>query len=332
MIRVLQSFPRHGPQTNPYLLQLAESMPPEIVTIGWSWQTALLGRYDVLHLHWPEVLFRRSGRIRTTLNQALFVALMLRVMMTDLVVVRTVHNPRPHESGNWFERRLLRWSDRQTTLRIALNEATDRTAGGAPWVVIAHGHYRDAYDTGGLPAPIRGRLLYFGLVRRYKGILDLITAFGGLRDRDLSLRILGSPNSVELQTSIEAAEQSDPRIAAHLRYVDDDELVRAVGESELVVLPYTELHNSGALLLALSLDRPVLVPETATTAALAQEVGPEWVLTYRGTLDAETLRNGLDRSRSSNRAARPDLSARDWPALGRQHRDAYRRALSSGRY
>ncbi len=145
------------------------------------------------------------------------------------------------------------------------------------------------------------------------------------------MRILGSPNSVELRQSIEAAERADRRISAVLQYVDDEALVRDIGEAELVVLPYTELHNSGAVLLALSLDRPVLVPETATTTALATEVGPGWVLTYRGELDAQTLRDGLERCRSGGRIARPDLSARDWPALGRQHRAAYARALSSGR-
>ncbi len=154
MIRVLASFPRRGKQTNPYLLQLAENLPAEVTMIGWSWPTALVGNYDVLHLHWPEVLFRRNSRLRTAANQLLFLVLMLRVALTDVIIVRTVHNPRPHESGNRFERWLLRWCDHQTALRIALNATSDLPP-GAPWIVIAHGHYRDAYDISHVPDPVR---------------------------------------------------------------------------------------------------------------------------------------------------------------------------------
>ena len=40
-----------------------------------------------------------------------------------------------------------------------------------------------------------------------------------------------------------------------------------------MVLPYRQMHNSGAVLAALSLDRPVLVPAT-DQRGLGAEVGP----------------------------------------------------------
>lgn len=335
MITVLQSFPRQGPQTNPYLTQLVASMPPDVETVLWSWRAALWGRYDLVHLHWPEVLLRREDRLATIAHRTLFALLMLRVALTDVVIVRTLHNPTPHEAGSRIEGILLRWCDRLTGLWIALNDSANPTdsAGAAPdraSVVIAHGHYRDSYDTSRLPEPIPGRLLYFGLVRRYKGVLKLVTTFGALRDSDLSLRILGQPKSMQLKESITGASGADPRISTMLTYVPGEVLVREIGESELVVLPYARMHNSGAVLLALSLDRPVLVPESPATLALAREVGPEWLLTYRGPLEPQHLLNALGRVRSASRGARPDLSARDWPGLGIQHRDAYLAALTRG--
>lgn len=322
MIAVLQSFPRPGPQTNPYLTQLVESLPRDVSTLHWSWRTALLGRYDVLHVHWPELLFRREQRIRTYAHRSLYVLLMVRIALTRIVIVRTVHNVSPHEHGGRLERLLLRWCDRQTALWIALNSSTELPV-GRPSMVIPIGHYRDLYRGISLPRPVPGRLLYFGLVRRYKGVLDLLAAFRGMPEPELTLRILGRPNSEPLRAAIETACSQDPRTSAELRHVEDEFLARDIGEAELVVLPYTRMHNSSAVLLALSLDRPVLAPRTPTTAALADEVGPGWLLTYPGELDAPTLRDGLQRARSDQRPSHPDLTARDWPALGEQHRIAY---------
>lgn len=322
MITVLQSFPIPAAQTNPYLTLLVTSLPKDVRALGWSWRVALFGRYDVLHLHWPELLFRRDDRLRTVAHRTLFVLLMVRLSLTRIAIVRTVHNPTPHEAGGRLENILLRWCDHQTDLWIALNHTTQLSRGGRSRV-IPHGHYRDLYPKARLSQSMHGRLLYFGLVRQYKGVLRLVTAFGGMSQPELSLRILGRPNSEQLGSAIEAACRADPRISAELRYVEDEVLVRDIGEAELVVLPYREMHNSGALLLALSLDRPVLVPDSPVTSALAAEVGPGWLLTYRGELDASILGDSLVRVRSTQRPVQPDLTARDWRGLGDQHRDAY---------
>lgn len=326
MIRVLQSFPRPGSATNPYLTQLVASLPDEVVTLWWSWRTALFGQYDVLHVHWPELLFRRDDRLRTIAHQSLFVLLMVRIALTRTELVRTVHNPRPHEVGGPFEGLLLRWCDRQTGVWIALNDSTPLPP-GRPSAVIPIGHYRDLYLGTALPDSVSGRFLYFGLVRGYKGVLGLVAAFQGLNDPSMTLRILGRPHPEQLRHEIESAARADPRVGAELRFVEDELLAQGIGEAELVVLPYTRMHNSAAVLLALSLNRPVLAPRTPTTLALAQEVGPGWLLTYGGELTTSTLEDSLRELRSGSRSPRPDLTARDWPALGDQHRDAYLAAL-----
>ena len=96
------------------------------------------------------------------------------------------------------------------------------------------------------------------------------------------------------------------------------------------MLPYRHLHNSGVALLALSLDRPILVPSTTTTELLREEAGDGWVFTYasdRG-LDGRALMAALEavRDRPSRHPA-PDLSARDWAPAIEEHLAAYRRAL-----
>jgi hypothetical protein len=104
-----------------------------------------------------------------------------------------------------------------------------------------------------------------------------------------------------------------------------------VTEAELVVLPYRDVHNSGAALLALSLDRPVLVPDNEVTAELAAEVGPGWVHRYDGELTAETLRRALSAVREERRAPRPDLSGREWDGAAAAHVAVYRQARDRAR-
>ena len=99
--------------------------------------------------------------------------------------------------------------------------------------------------------------------------------------------------------------------------------------SELVVLPYREMHNSGSVLAALSLGRPVLVPANAANERLAEEMGAGWVRTYRDDLTSADLVAVLGSLREQPLAGSPDLSAREWSDAGEQHRAAFEQALDA---
>ena len=95
-----------------------------------------------------------------------------------------------------------------------------------------------------------------------------------------------------------------------------------------MVLPYADMHNSGAALLALSLDRPILVPDNDVTAALAAEVGQDWVHRYDGPLRSADVQAALERLQRASSAG-PDLSGRGWQTVGAEHVAAYRRAIDA---
>lgn len=332
-LRVLESFREPRPTTNPYLRLLLDALRDQGHDVRtFSWGRALTWRYDVLHLHWPEVLLRGTSRPKTVARRALVTLLLLRVALLRTAVVRTVHNPVPHESGPAVERALLALCDRLTTARVHLVPST-RPAGAegddALDALVPHGHYRDWYPTVEVPV-VPGRLLHFGILRPYKNVEALLAAAHGA-PADVSLRVVGSPSTGALRRAVEDACRADARTSAALGHCPDAELAAEVAASELVVLPYTELHSSGAALLALSLDRPVLVPAGPTTDALAAEVGPGWVLTYEGDLTAARLVEALETVRRPGRAPAPDLSAREWPAAARAHETLFRRAVTADR-
>jgi beta-1,4-mannosyltransferase len=321
-VRVLQSFRLGRTTTNPYLSQLVASLPAEVAWEGFSWRAALLGGYDVFHVHWPEVLLRGSSRSRTAIRGVLLFATIVRIRISHRAIVRTLHNASAHETGSRIERWLLRYLDRSTALWIRLTPSTEPPT-AAPVVTILHGDYRQWFEGHHRPDPVPGRVLYFGLIRAYKGVEDLVDAFRETAQPGMSLRIVGRPQSAALADDIAVRASGDSRISHAFDYVDDAALAREVGESSLVVLPYRAMHNSGALLLALSLGRPVLVPSNDVTRSLAEEVGEGWVRVFEATISSAAIEDALTVPIPQ---FDPRLDARDWPSIGRAHLDAYRAA------
>ncbi|MFP3466532.1 glycosyl transferase [Leifsonia sp. SIMBA_070] len=331
-LTVLQSFPEPRATTNPYIVMLAAAIreQPDAKLLTFSWRTALTHRYDVFHIHWPEILLEGRTPLRALARQLLTALLLLRIAVLRTPVVRTVHNLDLPEGINRRQRFLLERFARLTTLRITLNDRTTLPE-GTEAVTIVHGHYRTWFADAPRRRPVAGRLAYFGLIRRYKNVQALVKAFRGLAT-DASLQVGGRPSAPELAAEIAELAAGDDRISLTFAFLTDDELVGIATAAELVVLPYREMHNSGGTLAALSLDRPVLIPDNEVNRALALEVGEDWVRRYSGELTTEVLREALTGVQERPPVGRPDLSAREWDAVGSEHISAYRRALQLARF
>ena len=260
------------------------------------------------------------------MNQTRFALLLARWWLTRTPVVRTVHNLRPHEGASGPARWLLRAVDRLTTVRIHLNELTP--AGPVTHVVIPHGHYVDWYAPHPVAEVVAGRVVTIGIVRAYKQVPQLIEVFRASAPESATLRVVGAVPDPGLAAQVRGTAGDDPRVELDLQHVDDARFVAEVTSADVVALPYDGLHNSGLVLAALSLGRPVLVPDTATTRALAAEVGPGWVRTFSAPLDAAGLREALV---APDPERLPDLTARGWPAAAAAHRAAFDLAIARRR-
>ncbi|WP_043534042.1 hypothetical protein [Actinomyces polynesiensis] len=329
---VLMSFPPPRPTSNPYnsLLMDAVAEQPGVTVLTFSWRRLLFGDYDLFHVHWPEILVDGRSWWKKKVRQAFFAAALLRLRATRRPLVRTLHNLELPSGISATERVLLRWAERWTTWWIVINP-TEEIPEGRPFDVALHGHYRTWYAKHPAHRPVPGRLGFFGMIRRYKNAVGLVTAFRRTDSPDLSLKVCGKPSTEELAAEITRAADGDPRITLVLDFLDEAALVAQVTDSELVVLPYPEMHNSGSVFAALSLDRPVLVPDNEVNRRLADEVGHEWVLMYSGELSGEHLEQGIERVRSTPAGTRPDLAQRDWDVVAAHHVRAYRHALSRSR-
>ena len=246
---------------------LMASMPADIQAMGFRWDRAIFGRYDVIHLHWPELLLRDREWFRSTLKKLLFTMMFARLVIVRTPIVQTVHNIAPHENGLRFEERMLRALGRRTGTWIALSPTGVDFASGR-MVQILHGHYRDWFGHRAPADTAPGRYLFFGLIRPYKQVDSLITAFNELTDPATSLRLVGELSDRAVADKVAALGDSQPGISAGFEFVTDEQLAGELGRAELVVLPYKEFYNWGAALLSLSLGRPVLTPRNSASEAL----------------------------------------------------------------
>lgn len=328
-LRVLHSTRWAGDGTR-YATHMAATAGDGIEPRFFSWRRALVGRYDLFHLHWPEGLTGSAAGPKGAITYTLTRLLLLRLRLLRVPVVRTLHNHAPHDRP--ASRRLLAVQEgfeQLTRVEIHLVPEPARHT-TAEVVSIPHGSYVEPFAAHPHEAAAAGRVLFFGLIRPYKGIEELLGAFAGVRTPDAALHLLGESRDNRLAGAIGRAAACDGRITWRSGFVPDRELVAAVTSAQLVVLPYRDLHSSGAVLVALSLERPVLVPDTPTTRALRDEAGPDWVHLFSGQVTAEVIDAAVESTRSRP-AARPDLHGRDWDSVRVAHRDAYRRASRSGR-
>lgn len=310
---------------NPYTKLLVDFMTEDgrVETRYFGWKQAFLSSYDVLHIHWPEMLVRHRTKVGHIAKSLLVLLLIALLRARRVPIVRTVHNVRPHERGDRLEQWVLKRIEAATSLSVVMNETTP-TPRGQVRVLVPHPHYRNWYDEPDPAAIIPGRLLAFGLIRAYKGIDELVRAFRGMEGSQ-TLVIAGRPEGPQTTEALIEAKAEDERITLDLRFVPDRELADQIAQAQVVVLPYPEVHNSGVALLALSMNRPVLMRRSATTTMLAEEFGSTWVHLFDGALTPAVLATVL--LATSTAGGRVDMNLRDWTVLARRTVDAYAAAV-----
>jgi glycosyltransferase involved in cell wall biosynthesis len=113
------------------------------------------------------------------------------------------------------------------------------------------------------PRPSVANLLFFGLIRPYKGLTDLLAVFNSLTDEEASglwLTVVGETwdGFLEPARLIETSPHRD-RITFVNEYVHDEVVAAAFGHADVVVLPYHRSSSSGTLHVAMSWGLPVVI-------------------------------------------------------------------------
>ena len=302
-------------------------------------------KYDIWHLHWPENMLRRSSQLAARIWALRLLPVMRYARLRGTKIIWTVHNLQAHDASHL---RLEKWFWPAFTQRVhgyislsqvALPQILDSFPAlhDVPGFVVQHGHYRDVYSSSMGRSEARQRLdipheakvvTFAGRVRPYKNVPRLIQVFRDLPDSHAMMLVAGDPSSAKLAQEIRSAAEGDRRIRLRLELVSDEDLQLFLSAADLVALPYQEVLNSGSALLALSFDRPVLLPSLGAMGELQQLVGEAWVRTYQGDMTSSHLEEALTWALETSRSERVPMDDLNWEKLAGETLNAYSALLA----
>ncbi len=199
-------------------------------------------------------------------------------------VISILDNVIPHEP-HFFDAPLNRYFLSGSTGHVTMCDEVARDLlklkPQAKYTVIPHPLYShfgaktdrtEALESLGLD-PEKKTLLFFGLIREYKGLDILLDAFSMLGP-DYQLIIAGEPyGSFErYQRQIDALDR-EHRTSCNLHYIKDSQVSRYFSGADLCVLPYRSATQSGVSAISFHFEVPMLVTDTGGLKATIADRG-----------------------------------------------------------
>ncbi len=188
------------------------------------------------------------------------------------------HNLLPHEGFPFAQALTERFMRSMRTLVVHGGTDVDRASSfGGRVVTLFHPLYDQYLEGAPSRAEARRRLgipegrtvlLFFGLVRRYKGLDILIEAMKLLPD-DTVLLAAGENYGDERELA-EAASTLGDRFERHDRFIPDREVGVFFRAADIVVLPYRTATQSGVAQIALAFGKPMVVTDVGSLGETVQ--------------------------------------------------------------
>lgn len=336
-------------QANPYGGLLAQGLAKvgvELVAghaeqFNESWLHANRQQVDVLHLNWPHYMYHTADLSERVARATELVSNLALARALGYKVVWTVHNLYPHESAHFSLDRLVRLalthlsSALITHCHHARNLVQQHFHRTEHVFVIPHGHFMDAYPNTLSRAAARQQLgidddrfvyLFFGNVRPYKGLDQLLETFLALPGKGLTLLLAAKVYNEYGDQFVVRARQADPRIVVSpSRFFANEEFQRYFKAADVGVFPFVDVLTSGSTITALSFDLPVIVPAVGCLPELVNdEVGILYDQQQPDALyTAMTAIQQRDLVRMRQAAHQRALNL-DWDSIARQTLAAYR--------
>lgn len=219
-----------------------------------------------------------------------------------------VHNAFDHEAAGW-KTRLNLWQLAQADRFVTHNEALRDTLGaafpGRRADVFPHPVFDDFPPPAGtLPRQAALELLFFGLVRPYKGLDLALEAVAQSGRRDLRLTVAGEfwQGLDETRALIERLGIGD-LVELIPRYVSDAEAAELFARADAVMLPYRSVTGSGIIPTAYHYGRAVIATDLPGLAAVVRDGETGWLSPPGEAGALAAVLRGLDRGAATRAGA-----------------------------
>lgn len=218
-----------------------------------------------------------------------------RKMRKHCKVISILDNVVPHEP-HFFDAPLTKYFLKGSTGSVTLCEAVSKDLLAlkpeADFAVIQHplySHFGEKKDRKEAEAKLglehgKKNILFFGLIREYKGLDILLEAFRRLGD-EYQLIIAGEPyGSFEKYQKIIDSLPGKDRVFMDLKYIKDSEVADYFSAADVAVLPYRSATQSGISSVSYHFEVPMIVTAVGGlketigdrgTGLVAEECTPE---------------------------------------------------------
>ncbi|PQA87911.1 glycosyltransferase [Hyphococcus luteus] len=209
-------------------------------------------------------------------------------------VTMVVHNVADHETSalkSWLSNSQLKHADDFIVHGAALASEVRRFFPGEPVAVSPHPIF-DHY-----PLPVQNwprraglELLFFGLVRPYKGLDIALEALARANRRDVKLSVVGE--FWEARARYDALiEEGGLRDLVEIvdRYVSDQEAAEYFNRADAVLLPYRSVSGTGVAPLSYRYGRPVIASDLPGLVEVVRNDETGWVFPVGSSDELATL-------------------------------------------
>jgi glycosyltransferase involved in cell wall biosynthesis len=205
--------------------------------------------------------------------------------------------------------------------------------------VIPHGAFdylTRLEDEAPLPAELEGAegpvVLFFGLLRPYKGVDVLLEAFAELEGAELW--IVGNPR-MDVAPLRALARRAPGTVRFLTRFVEDAELPAILRRADLLALPYRDVEQSGVLYAGLAFGLPMILSAVGGFPEIAAEGSAVTVPPGDAAALAAELQRLVGDEGARGELSRAALAAASgpysWDTVARRTLDLYEELLEAHR-
>ena len=213
--------------------------------------------------------------------------------------------------------------------------------------IIPHGHFLESTNEMPPKETARRRLeiepsakvvLFFGQIKDTKGLDLLIEALPAVADEvpEVLLLIAGRPWKTSFSRFDELIDKLNVRARCrlHIGFVPNDKVGDFYAAADVVALPYRRIYQSGVLLMAMTLVRPVVVSDLAGMTEIVSDGVSGYLFRQESKDDLakaliRALRDDAGRVLLSQRALDHIREHHDWDQIGQSTAALYREVLGS---
>jgi glycosyltransferase involved in cell wall biosynthesis len=174
-------------------------------------------------------------------------------------------------------------------------------------------------------------MLFFGFIRRYKGLDLLLEAMADTRIKNRNLKLIVAGEYYEDGAYYENKLKEygiEDKVKMHTNYIPSDMVRYYFSAADIVVQPYRSATQSGVTQIAYHFDKPMLVTNVGGLAEIVPDGKVGYVVQPNAIAIADAINDFYENKRESAFVANTQLEKKrfQWDSFARAIEELYKKA------